>query len=81
MKNIWPAAIALAGALCAPLAHAGFLEDLLARPAIQNLLGRQSDLQVTVRNCTNPAFRQRNLAGCEQEEQAGRLAAIPNCVP
>jgi len=77
VKNIWPAAIALTGALCAPLAHAGFLEDLLARPAIQNLLGRQSDLQVTVRNCTNAAFRQRNLAGCEQAEQAARLAAMP----
>lgn len=77
MRTSWPAAIALTGALCTPLAHANFLEDLLARPAIQRLLGRQAELQITVKNCTDPTFRQRNLAACEQAEQAARLAAMP----
>lgn len=77
MKTIWPAAIALTGALCTPLAHANFLEDLLARPAIQRLLGRQAELQITVKNCAEPNFRQRNLAACQQAEQAERLAAMP----
>jgi len=77
MKNIWPAAIALTGALCTPLAHAGFLEDLLARPAIQRLLGREAELQITVKNCADANFRQRNLAACQQAEQAARLAAMP----
>ena len=57
MRIFWPATITLASALCAPLAHAGFLEALLARPSIQALLGRQPDLQITVKNCANAAFR------------------------
>lgn len=77
MNPIWPASLALAAALSAPLAHASFLEDLLARPAIQRLLGRQAELQVTVKNCSDPTFRQRNLAACQQAEQAARLAAMP----
>ena len=77
MRIFWPATITLASALCAPVAHAGFLEDLLARPSIQALLGRQPDLQTTVKNCANAAFRQRNVAACDQADQAAKLAAMP----
>ena len=77
MKRIWATTATLLCLLGTPAAHAGFLEDLLARPAIQTLLGRQPELQVTLKNCGNAAFKQRNLAGCTQAEQAAKLAAMP----
>lgn len=77
MKTPLLATLALTATLIAPQAHAGFLEDLLSKPAIQALLGRQPELQVTVKNCTDNTFKQRNLAACQQAEQAARLAAMP----
>ncbi len=58
-------------------AQAGILEDLLALPAIQSLLGRLPELPVITRNCADPAFKQRNLTLCQQAEQAAQLAKMP----
>ena len=60
-----------------PLANAGVLEDLLAIPAIQSLLGRTPDLQATVQRCTDARYRQRNATACQQADQAARLAKVP----
>jgi hypothetical protein len=58
-------------------AQAGVLEDLLALPAIQSLLGRLPELPVIERNCADPSFKQRNLTFCQQAEDAARLAQMP----
>ncbi len=60
-----------------PVAQAGILEDLLARPAIQALLGRQSDIQGMLQKCVDSAYRKRNEASCQQVEDANRLAKVP----
>lgn len=73
-RLVLAAALALAAAL--PAAHAGVIEDLLARPAIQALLGRQ-DLPTVVQRCTDANYRQRNLVACRQADEATRLARIP----
>jgi hypothetical protein len=52
------------------------IEDLLARPAIQALLGRQ-DLATVVQRCADAANRQKNLAACQLADEANRLARIP----
>ena len=77
MKNL-PAMIATAALLVfAPSAPAGVLEDLLAIPAIQSLLGRAPELQATVQRCADTRYRQRNATVCLQAEQAARLARVP----
>ena len=58
-------------------AQAGILEDLLAVPAIQSLLGRLPELPVITRNCAEPTFKQRNATFCQQAEDAARLANMP----
>lgn len=64
-------------ALMLPSAHAGLLEDLLALPAIQALLGRQPDIQTVLKRCADARYRQANAASCQQAEQADRLARVP----
>ena len=63
--------------LASTFAQAGIIEDLLAVPAIQSLLGRLPELPSLVRNCEDAAYRQRNLAFCQQAEQAALLAKMP----
>jgi hypothetical protein len=75
--NVLRHALVVAAALTAPVAQAGILEDLLAIPAIQSLLGRQPDLQATVKRCTDAKYRQANTTACQQAEQAERLAKMP----
>jgi hypothetical protein len=73
-------ALPLAAALMAaqPAVHAGVLEDLMALPAIQALLGRIPELAPLVARCENPSFRQANVATCEQAEQAAKIARAPS---
>lgn len=77
MKNRFTlaAALFLAGMLQWP-AHAGVIEDLLARPAIQALLGRQ-DLGTIVQRCTDAVYRQANITSCQLADEANRLARMP----
>lgn len=72
-------ATALAASLLAaqPSAQAGAIEDLLALPAIQSLLGRLPELDPLVKRCENPTYRQRNATMCEQASQAQQLARMP----
>jgi hypothetical protein len=74
-----PKALALAGMLAFvhPMAQAGLIEDLLAVPAIQALLGRLPELEPLVERCENVSFKQRNPALCQQAEQAAQLAKMP----
>jgi hypothetical protein len=58
-------------------AQAGILEDLLAVPAIQSLLGRLPELPIISRNCADPTFKQRNATFCQQVDDAARLAQMP----
>lgn len=58
------------------VARAGLIEDLLARPAIQSLLG-QPDLKALMQRCSDASYRQKNAAICQQVEAANRLARIP----
>lgn len=60
-----------------PMAQAGYIEDLLAVPAIQSLLGRQPELQATLQKCGDWRYRQRNARFCQQAEEAGRLTRMP----
>ena len=60
-----------------PWAHAGIIEDLLASPTIQSLLGRQPELQAAIQKCADARFRQRNASLCQQAEEAARLARVP----
>ena len=77
MKNHLKLAAIVVFAAAASAAHAGIVEELLAVPAIQSLLGRVPELQAAVQRCANAGFRQRNIAICEQAEAAARLARIP----
>jgi hypothetical protein len=58
-------------------AQAGILEDLLAVPAIQSLLGRSSELPAIARKCENIHFRLGNATLCQQARQAELLANMP----
>jgi len=69
--------VALAFAASINAAQAGVIEDLLASPAIQSLLGRQPELQTILQRCTEARYRQRNTAVCKQADEASRLAKIP----
>ncbi len=77
MKNHLKLAAIVVFAAAASAAQAGIVEDLLAVPAIQSLLGRIPELQAAVQRCANTGFRQRNTAICEQAESAARLARVP----
>jgi len=77
MKPAANALLALALACALPTARAGIIEDLLALPAIQSLLGRVPELQSLAQNCNNPAFRQRNAQLCLNAENASKLARMP----
>jgi hypothetical protein len=78
MKKL-PAALVLAAVMLAahPAAHAGLIEDLLAIPAIQSLLGRIPELEPLVRRCDDVNYKQRNLELCQQAAQAAQLARMP----
>lgn len=60
-----------------PAAQAGVIEDLLAIPAIQSMLGRLPDLDPLVKRCEDAAYRQRNPTLCQQATQAAQLAKMP----
>lgn len=60
-----------------PAAQAGIIEDLLALPAIQSLLGRIPELEPLVKRCDDAGFKQRNLELCQQAVQAAQLARMP----
>ena len=70
-------ALSLLFLLGGPVAQAGVIEDLLAKPAIQSLLGRQADLQSVLRSCGEARYRQRNTKACQEAEEAARVARIP----
>lgn len=76
MKRLLLTMLLSAGCAFQP-AQAGILEELLAVPAIQSLLGRLPELPVITRNCADPAFKQRNASFCQQAEDAARLANMP----
>ena len=63
--------------IASAFAQAGIIEDLLAVPAIQSLLGRLPELPNLIRNCEDAGYKQRNLAFCQQAEQAALLAKMP----
>ena len=67
----------LAFAVAAPAAQAGIIEDLLAKPAVQALLGRQPDVQNTLKNCADARYQQRNARLCQEAAEAARLASVP----
>lgn len=75
----WMSRYLLAAALVgmAPLAHANLVEQLLALPAIQNLLNRVPELQALAQQCGNPAYRQRNIEPCQRADQAAALSRMP----
>ncbi len=59
------------------LAQAGIIEDLLATPAVQSLLGRLPELQAVVQRCNDVRYKQRNPKICLQAEEVSRLARMP----
>ena len=61
----------------APVAQAGVIEDLLAIPAIQSLLGKLPELQSAVVRCNDARYKQREAKLCQQAEEANRLARMP----
>ncbi len=77
MKQILKLALSACFLLAGAIAQAGVIEDLLALPAIQSLLGRIPELPNLVRNCGDAGYKQRNLAFCQQAEQAALLAKMP----
>ena len=77
MKLLQKLPFVLALALAWPMANAGLIEDLLAIPAIQSLLGRQPELQAVVQKCVDVRYKQRNPTVCQQAEEANRLAKMP----
>lgn len=70
---LW-AALAL---LAQPVAQAGIIEDLLAIPAIQSMLGRLPELDPLLKRCEDVAYKQRNPTLCQQAMQAAQLARMP----
>lgn len=77
MKPLIKLTLVASLAASSAIAQAGIIEDLLAVPAIQSLLGRLPELSNLVRNCEDAAYKQRNLAFCQQAEQAALLAKMP----
>ncbi len=57
-------------------ANAGLLDDLLKNPSIQGLMGR-TDLTTMTAACRDPAYRQTNLAQCNNMERALILSRVP----
>lgn len=57
-------------------ANAGLLDDLLKNPSIQGLMGR-TDLTTMAAACRDPAYRQTNLAQCNNMERALILNRVP----
>jgi len=74
------AALALAISPFAVHAQApqNLVEQLLALPAIQNLLQRVPELQTLSQQCGNPAYRHRNAEPCLRAEQAAALSRMPH---
>ncbi len=70
----WLVVTALA---CGP-GQAGIIEDLLARPGIQAMLARQSDVRSILARCADPYYQQRNAGACRQADEARRLASMPS---
>ncbi len=77
MKTLIKLTVAACLVIVSAIAQAGIIEDLLAVPAIQSLLGRLPELPTLVRNCEEPGYKQRNLTFCQQAEQAALLANMP----
>ena len=71
------AAVSLALTFAAPLAQAGIIEDLLAKPSVQALLGRLPDAQNTMKSCADTRYQQRNVKLCQEAAEAVRIASIP----
>ncbi len=71
------AAISLALTLASPAAQAGIIEDLLAKPSVQALLGRLPDAQNTMKSCADARYQQRNAKLCQEAAEAVRIASIP----
>ena len=71
------ATLTLMGSLVLPNVQAGVIEDLLAKPAIQALLGRQQDLQSALKNCADAKYQQRNARLCQEAADAARVARMP----
>jgi hypothetical protein len=67
----------LALTIAAPAAHAGIIEDLLSKPAIQALLGRLPDVQSTIKSCADARYQQRNVKLCQEAAEAARVASVP----
>ncbi len=57
--------------------HAGIVEELLALPAIQSMLGRVPELQATTQRCADAGYKLRNAKVCQQAVEASRLARMP----
>lgn len=77
MKTLWKTVLAALLGLSGACAQAGVIEDLLAIPAIQSMLGRAPELQSIVQRCSDPVYRQRNATYCQQAADASRLATLP----
>jgi hypothetical protein len=78
MKKLRMALVLAAAMLTAlPAAQAGVIEDLLALPAIQSLLGRIPELDPLIKRCDDISYKQRNLELCQQVAQAAQLAKMP----
>lgn len=77
MKTQLKIASILVLAFVLPLAHAGLIEELLAVPAIQSMLGRQPELQAMVQRCSDLRYQQRNPKLCQQADDVSRLARVP----
>ncbi|GEM_PF-1438088 len=77
MKYRLALALVAAQFVASPVANAGVMEELLALPAIQSLLGRLPDVQATLQRCADVRYKQRNAGLCQQAESASRLAKMP----
>ena len=77
MNSRWATTFTLLCTLALPNAQAGIIEDLLAKPAIQALLGRQQDLQSALKNCADAKYQQRNAKLCQEAADAARVARMP----
>ena len=77
MKNRLKIAVVLVTTGMFSIANAGIVEDLLALPAIQSFLGRQTELQSALQKCGDGQFKQRNAQICQRAEEASRLARMP----
>ncbi len=71
------ATLSLALTLATPVAQAGIIEDLLAKPAIQAWLGRLPDVQNILKSCAEARYQQRNAKLCQEAAETARVASIP----